>query len=204
MSATCRPADNPFASHRVEALGFRSAALEWRSLMQRVDDLGRRVAVVGPKGSGKTTLLEELARRLEQPVVVVRIPGGCPRPWRTVSAQLPRPVTHRHAILVDGSEQLGVVGWRRLLHATRRARSLIVTVHKPGRLPTLIECRTTSGLLRDLVEELAPADTSNLQFGLDGLFQRHEGNLRSCFRDLYDVCAGRVTSDQKDRYGTDH
>jgi len=203
MSATCRPADNPFASHRVEALGFRSSALEWRSLMQRVDDLGRRVAVVGPKGSGKTTLLEELASRLEQPVVV-RIPGSCPRPCRTVSAQLPRPVTHRHAILVDGSEQLGVVGWRRLLHATRRARCLIATVHKPGRLPTLIECRTTSGLLRDLVEELAPADTSNLQFGLDGLFQRHEGNLRSCFRELYDLYAGRVTSYQKDRYGTDH
>ena len=203
MSATCRPADNPFASHRIEALGFRSAALEWRGLMQRMDDLGRRVTVVGPKGSGKTTLLEELALRLEQPVIV-RIPGSCPRPWPTVSAQLPRPVTHRHAILVDGSEQLGVVGWRRLLHATRRARCLIATVHKPGRLPTLIECRTTSGLLRDLVEELAPADTSNLQFGLDGLYQRHEGNLRSCFRELYDLFAGRVTSDQNDRYGTDH
>ena len=193
MSATCRPADNPFASHRVETLGFRSATLEWCDLMQRLDSLGGRAAMVGPKGSGKTTLLEELALRLEQPVVV-RIPGSCPRPWRTVRAQLPRPVTQRHAILVDGSEQLGVVGWRRLLHATRRARCLIATVHKPGRLPTLIECRTTSGLLRDLVKELAPADTSNLQFGLDGLFQRHEGNLRSCFRELYDVYAGRIRS----------
>jgi hypothetical protein len=204
MIATCRPADNPFASHRIEALSFRSAALEWSGLMQRMDNLGGRAAVVGPKGSGKTTLLGELASRLEQAVVIVRIPGSCPRPWRTVRAQLPLPVTHRHAILVDGSEQLGAVGWRRLLHATRRARCLITTLHKPGRLPTLIECRSTSGLLRDLVEELAPADTLNLQFGLDGLFQRHKGNLRSCFRELYDVYAGRVTSDQKDRYGTDH
>jgi hypothetical protein len=187
-----RPADNPFASHRIEALSFRSAGLEWRGLMQHMDDLGGRAAIVGPKGSGKTTLLEELAHRLEQPIVV-RIPGSCPQPWRTVRAQLPRPVTHRHAILVDGSEQLGTVGWRRLLHATRRAHCLIATVHRPGRLPTLVECRTDAGLLRDLVEELAPTNTVDLQSGLDDLFRRHEGNLRSCFRELYDVYAGRVS-----------
>ena len=192
MSKACRPADNPFASHRVEAFSFRSAALEWRGLMQRMGNLGGRAAVVGPKGSGKTTLLQELARRLEQPAVVVRIPGSCPQPWRTIRAQLPRPVTHRHAILVDGSEQLGAVGWRLLLHATHRARYLIVTLHRPGRLPILIECRTDAGLLRNLVEELVPAGTLNLQIGLDDLFQRHEGNLRSCFRELYDVYAGRI------------
>ena len=192
MSETCRPADNPFASHRVEALGFRSSALEWRSLMQRVDDLGRRVAVVGPKGSGKTTLLEELARRLEQPVVV-RIPGSCPRPWRTVRAQLPQEVTHRHAILVDGTEQLGAVGWRRLLHSTRQARFLIATLHRPGRLPTLVECRTDAGLLRDLVEELAPQEFTEVEPSLDGLFHRNNGNLRQCLRELYDVYAGRIS-----------
>ena len=196
MSRACRPADNPFASHRIEALSFRSAALEWRDLMQRMDDLGGRAAVVGPKGSGKTTLLEELARRFEQPVVVVRIPGSCPQPWRTVRSQLPRPVTHRHTILVDGSEQLGAIGWRRLLHATHRARCLIVTLHMPGRLPTLVECRTDAGLLRDLVSELVPADAAILESGINDLFQRHEGNLRSCFRDLYDEYAGRVISDQ--------
>jgi hypothetical protein len=190
MNPMCRPADNPFASHRVEALSFRSAGLGWRGLTRRMDDLGGHAAVVGPKGSGKTTLLEELARRLEQPVVV-RIPGSCPRPWSTVSAQLPRPVTHLHAILIDGSEQLGAVGWRRLLHATRRARYLIATRHRQGRLPTLIECRTEAGLLRNLVEELAPADTAHLEPRLDELFHRHRGNLRLCFRELYDVYAGR-------------
>jgi energy-coupling factor transporter ATP-binding protein EcfA2 len=156
-----------------------------------MNDLGGRAAVVGPKGSGKTTLLEEMALRLEQPVVV-RIPGSCPRPWRIVRAQLPRPVTHRHAILVDGSEQLGVVGWRRLLNSTRRARSLIVTLHRPGSLPTLVECRTDAGLLRDLVEELAPQEFTEVEPSLDGLFHRNNGNLRLCLRELYDVYAGRI------------
>ena len=192
MNTICRPADNPFASHRIEGLAFRGAALEWRGLMQRMDDLGGRVAVVGPRGSGKTTLLMELVRRLEQPVIVVRIPGDCPDPWRTTHSQLPRPLTHRHAVLVDGSEQLGVFGWRRLLHATRRARYLIATLHRPGRLPTLIDCRTNPALLRSLVEELAPRKFNEIKLSLDGLFHRNNGNLRLCLRDLYDVYAGRA------------
>ena len=192
MNTICRPADNPFASHRIEGLAFRCAALGWRGLMQRMDDLGGRVAVVGPKGSGKTTLLMELARRLEPPVVVVRIPGDCPDPWRITHSQLPRPLNHRHAVLVDGSEQLGVFGWRRLLHATRRARYLIVTLHHPGRLPTLIDCRTNPALLRNLVEELAPQKFNEIDSSLDGLFHRNNGNLRLCLRELYDVYAGRA------------
>ena len=192
MSTMCRPAENPFASHRIESLAFRCAAVEGRGLVQRMDGLGGRVAVVGPKGSGKTTLLTELARRLEQPVVVVRIPGDCPDPWRTTRSQLPHQLPNRHAVLVDGSEQLGVFGWRRLLHATRRARCLIVTLHRPGRLPTLIDCRTDAGLLRDLVEELAPQKFNEIEPSLDGLFHRNEGNLRLCLRELYDVYSGRA------------
>jgi len=186
-----RPGDNPFAGRRIESLPFRSPNFSWRRVENRLASLGHRCAIVGPKGSGKTTLLEAIAGRLETRVVMVRIPGGCSHPWRTVSDQLPRPVTGGHAVLVDGCEQLGAVGWRRLLHRTRRAQALIVTLHRPGSLPTLVECRTDHGLLRDLVEELVPADASTLEPGLDELFHRHEGNLRLCFRELYDVYAGR-------------
>jgi energy-coupling factor transporter ATP-binding protein EcfA2 len=190
-AAIHRPADNPFASHRIEGLGFRHDGTTLQDLRQRLEELGGRVAIVGPEGSGKTTLLEEIASDLGPPRTMVRIPGSCPRPWRTVRAQLPRPVTPRHAVLVDGSEQLGAVGWRRLLHATRRARYLIVTVHSPGRLPTLIECSTDASLLRDLVEELAPQKFNEIESSLDGLFHRNNGNLRLCLRELYDVYAGR-------------
>jgi len=189
---TCRAADNPFASHHVEALRFRSQGLVWRDLVQRINDLGGRVAIVGPKGSGKTTLLEELARRLEEPVVVVRIPGSCPDPWPTTRAQLPHSVTHRHAILVDGSEKLGAIGRRLLLHTTRRAHCLILTLHRRGPLPALIDCSTDPGLLRNLVEELMPTDSATLELGLEDLHRRHGGNIRLCFWELYDVYAGRV------------
>lgn len=190
-SGHCRPADNPFASHRTEDLALRYHELDPEALARRVGALGRRVAIVGPKGSGKTTLLEQLAAILPGRSVLVRIPGGCARPYRSARRQLPRPVTRDDVVLVDGGEQLGPVGWRLLLRATRVARGLVATLHRPGRLPTLIECRTDPALLRELVADLAPEDAGELDATLDGLFDRHGGNIRSCFRELYDVYAGR-------------
>jgi hypothetical protein len=75
---------------------------------------------------------------------------------------------------------------------TRHARSFVATLHQPGRLPTLIECETNSRLLHELFEELALADASAIAPSLDELFHRHEGNIRSCLRELYDVYAGRM------------
>ena len=190
--ARYRPADNPFASHRVEGLAYRYNGLGLSGLRQRLEEMGGRVAIVGPKGSGKTTLLEELATTLPGEAVQVRIEGGCRHPRRTVRAQLPRPVTPNNLILVDGAEQLGPMGWRLLLRATRPARSFVATLHRPGRLQTLIECRPDHALLCDLVEELTPVDAPALIPGLEELFQRHDGDIRLCLRELYDMYAGRV------------
>jgi hypothetical protein len=188
-----RPADNPFASHRLEGLAFRFNGSGIDAIGRRLEEIGGRGAIVGPKGSGKTTLLEEIASALCGERIHVRIWGGCGHPWRTARAQLPRPVRPKHAVLVDGAEQLGPIGWRLLLRATRPARSLVATLHQPGLLPTLIECRTTSHLLSELVEELVPADAPSLGPRLEELFDRHGGNIRSCLRELYDVYAGRAT-----------
>ena len=197
--ARYRPVDNPFASHRVEGLAYRFNGLGLTALRQRLEEMGGRSAIVGPKGSGKTTLLEELASTLPGEAVRVRIEGGCRDPWRTARAQLPTRVTANHVVLVDGAEQLGPIGWHLLLRATRHARSFVATLHRPGRLPTLIECRPDHGLLCDLVEELMPVDAPALTPGLEELFQRHGGNIRSCLRELYDVYAGRVSRGEREK-----
>jgi hypothetical protein len=191
--ASCRPADNPFASHRIEGLPFRHARTSRTDLCRRLEALGGRAAIVGPEGSGKTTLIEELASIVTGDALLVTVSGVSARPWQPVRARLPKPVTANHVVLIDGADRLGAVGWRRLMWATRRARAVVATLHRPGRLPTLIECETDRDLLRELVEELAPADAPVLAPGLDELFERHEGNIRSCFRELYDVYAGRTT-----------
>jgi len=196
---THRPADNPFASHRVEDLAYRCDGFSVTDLARRTQELGGRVAIVGREGSGKTTLLHELAVFLPGEPVQVRIRGGCRRPWRAALAQLPRSVQPSQVVLVDGAEQLGPVGWLLLLWAARSARCLVATLHRPGRLPTLIQCRTNHGLLRDLVSELAPADQSPPELDLDGLFRRHHGDIRLCLRELYDVFAGRDSAGTRSR-----
>lgn len=190
----CRPADNPFASHRVEGLPFRQNGLSRESLLRRLVELGGWAAIVGPEGSGKTTLLEELACVLSADPVLVRYSGDCRHPSRTARAQLPNPVTSSHAVLLDGVEQLGPFGLRRLFFAVRDASFVIATLHRPRVLPTLIECRPDPSLLVELVEELAPNEAPALGPGLDHLFKRHDGNIRLCFRELYDVYAGRSNS----------
>jgi ABC-type antimicrobial peptide transport system ATPase subunit len=190
--ARYRPADNPFASHRIDGLAYRTTEFEVASLCRRLENLRDRAAIVGPQGSGKTTLLEELASVLPGEPVLIRVQGWCRHPWRTVRAQLPRSVTLDQAVFVDGAEQLGPIGWRLLLCSTRPARSLVATLHRPGLLPTLVECKTNSHLLNELVEELAPADVPALEPNLEELFYRHNGDIRLCLRELYDVYAGRV------------
>ena len=188
-----RPADNPFASHRIEGLAFRNRDFEVAELCRHLENFRGRAAIVGPKGSGKTTLLEELAAALPGNKIRVRIEASSRRPWRSARSQLPKAVTPNHVVLVDGAGQLGPLGWHLFLRATRHSRIFVATLHRPGRLPALVECRTDHGLLRDLVEELAPSDAPALTPRLERLFERHGGDIRLCFRELYDVYAGRTT-----------
>jgi len=183
-----RAADNPFAAERIDALGLRPVGWTWSGLLERLERLDYRGAVIGPHGTGKTTLLGELGRRLgPHRSVHVRIPADDLR----VAARLPALDTTDRIVLLDGSERLTAVAWWRLRLAWRHAAGLVITAHAPGRLPTLVEMRTDPALLRELVAELAPRDVDRIGAALDGLFERHRGDIRSCLRALYDLEAGR-------------
>lgn len=150
--------------------------------MHRLQALRYRCLIVGPEGSGKTTLLEDLAPRLhalEFATTFFSIDGGFPR----VSAG-PSDI-----VLLDGAEQLDRACWNALSRQTRYNAGLIATSHIAGRLPTLIECRTTLELLRQTVVELAPGHFSRLEPMLPELFRRRKGNVRLALADLYDVMA---------------
>jgi GTPase SAR1 family protein len=182
--------DNPYAVEHLHSLRYRFDNDDWDSLLNRLRCLRGRAAIVGPHGSGKTTLLNELALRLsDRGLRVHRLFLNAEH--REFPSSFVREVAPSlsvdDVVLLDGCEQLPLALWLRFRWATRRAGGLIVTAHRPGRLPTLLECRTTGALLSALVSQLVsppPPDAT-----LHRLFERHQGNLREVFRELYDQAA---------------
>jgi len=173
-------------------LALRTRGVPWDRLLERFEALGRRAAIVGLHGAGKTTLLEDLEPRLAGRGYRLRkvfLRDGQRRLGPQRSALLAR-LQPGDLLLVDGAEQLAPWAWWELQRRARRAAGLLITVHEPGRLPTLWESRTSPGLLADLAAELVgPAEAATLP--LAELFERHRGNLRDALRELYDLYAAR-------------
>jgi hypothetical protein len=89
-------------------------------------------------------------------------------------------------ILFDGAEQLGWIGWSRFERRARAAAGLLITCHRPGMLPPLLETATSPGLLDGLVEEILGALPPEIRSTTPALCEKHGGNLRDALRELYD------------------
>jgi len=185
--------DNPFAVERVQAIRYRPLNTTFDRLLARLHELNYRAAITGPEGSGKTTLLEDLGQTFREKgirtkVVFVNDTSSFDSPsCRRLLADLSRD----QIVLLDGADLIRRSDWSLLKrHTITHAYGLIVTSHRRGLLPTLIECLTSPALLREIVAELQPQGrTLDAEF-LDKLYERHQGNLRACLRDLYDLYAG--------------
>ena len=182
--------DNPFRTERLLSGQYRLQGISWDQLLERCRVLRYRAALVGPCGSGKTTLLEDLGRRLEEHglrTVYARLqPEHCN--FRSL-LRLTAGLTGRDILLLDGTEQLPWWKWQPLKWGTLNAGGLLVTLHKPGRLPSLWQCRTSATLLAEIAAELLGTDPEALRQEAKRLFQKHHGNLREALRDWYDLMA---------------
>jgi len=185
---------NPFRVSRLEALRFRFPPGEnWESLETRLEELGGRGAVVGPHGSGKTTLLEEWAQRRRKSgkrLLKIRLNTE----QRSISPAFMQAVRRdpQVEVFLDGAEQLSFRAWRRFLSDIGKARGLIITSHRAGRLPLLLRTGMTPMLARNIVHELLEGEeTPSTSALLPDLLRKHEGNLREVLLELYDrVAAG--------------
>ena len=188
--------DNPFRAERVQSVRFRFDSVEngftLPDLLARLEAMQWRGAIVGPQGSGKTTLLEELephfAARNWQ-ICRLRLSREEPRFAPGLLDELSARLTSQHMILLDGAEQLNGFTWRRFERLSRRAAGLIITSHRTGLLPTLVQCHTSPQLLRDILDELLGDDAARWHDEVNELWTRHQGNLRSALRQLYDIHA---------------
>ncbi|MBK9165986.1 MAG: ATP-binding protein [Bryobacterales bacterium] len=169
--------ENPFATHRLEALRYRWPRVTVASLTSRFEAMGARAALVGPKGTGKTALLREIGHELVR------------RGWRIREVRGGRklpPPEPGCCLLIDGAER---IDWPRWLAWRLRYRgAMLITAHRGGRLPLLHRCESDPGILRDLARELgveiAPAESERL-------FLDHAGNLRDALLALYTTYASK-------------
>ena len=190
-----RARDNPFATVHLHRLRYRLQGATWDELLDRLQRLNWRAAIVGPHGSGKTTLLEALAGRLRErgfETRRLRLSEDHPRIEFGECDEVLADLRSEHIVLLDGSEQMGRWAWHRFERRSRGAGGLIITAHRPGRLPSLLTCETTPGLLGYVVQELLPDAPALSAATARDLFLRHRGNLREALRELYDVYARQV------------
>jgi len=183
--------DNPFSVERVEAIRYRPLATTFDTILARLAVLGYQAAIVGPEGSGKTTLLEDIERALDRRGVRTRsifVNDTVPLDG-TRRKRLLLELEGDEVVLLDGADTLRPsVSMRFQRRLLKRAAGLVVTTHQPGCLPTLIECATTPALLQGIVSDLVPSGSVPPDI-LKRLYHDHEGNIRHCLRDLYDLAA---------------
>jgi GTPase SAR1 family protein len=184
--------DNPFSVECMHRIRYRPLDTTFEQILSRLDKLNYRAAIVGPEGSGKTTLLEDLQAALEQKGFKTRMVFAndtCPFSdaacRHLLSGLLPDEI-----VLLDGADAVSPSSWRLLRHRTiQHAHGLVITSHRRGRFPALIDCRTTPALLREIVDDLVAPGHKIPRSLLDRLYREHHGNIRDCLRDLYDILA---------------
>jgi hypothetical protein len=184
--------DNPFSSDRILGIRYRLQDLTWEQLWLRLANMDYRGALVGPQGSGKTTLLEDLASALRERgfrTQWLRLQGSTRRFSPLTLKTFFSAVESDDIILLDGAEQLSRPAWELFKIKSRKAVGLIITTHRPGRLPTLLECVTHPGLLEAIVRTLLFDGAHEIPPPTAELFHRHKGNLRNALRELYDLYA---------------
>jgi len=183
--------DNPFSSRHIGRLAYRGKVPK-TEIMRRLRRMGHRGAIVGPKGSGKTMLLETIGRLLQQAgytVIHLRLTVEDKSISKTTFKPMGRPLSVCHAILLDGAEQMSFFRWRHFRRRVRNAGALVVTSHRAGFLPELMQTRTSPELLADLVSDLLGKSHKIPGHDIERLFEVHDGNIRTALRELYDIWA---------------
>jgi hypothetical protein len=173
--------ENPFASHIISTIEYRfERPHDLDLILRRFEENHRRGAIVGPHGSGKTTLLRTIRTELQRKgfeVCSVELRDKEPK-----QIELPP----KSVVIIDGAEQISALKWWLLMRRAERAqiRGVIITTHRPQKLPTIYQTRPSQQVFTQLVAELCSADIASND--LAAVYAKHDGNVREALREMYD------------------
>ena len=188
---------NPFSTRFVQpgAIPWLATDISLRAVLFRLYDVDNRAIICGPHGSGKSTILSHLAsvaQREGLKVDCLRIRSWIDaiRVMRVFATINPK----QSLVSVDSWELLGFLGWFLCQFADFRGLCVVVTVHERpwwNNWPVLLHTKADDKTFRLLVHELMTkyAGSKTIEFSgamLRDVFQRHSGNLREGFFELYD------------------
>ena len=188
---------NPFSTRFVQpgAIPWLTTDISLRAVLFRLYDVDNRAIICGPHGSGKSTILSHLAsvaQREGLKVHCLRIRSWIDaiRVMRVFATINPK----QSLVSVDSWELLGFLGWFLCQFADFRGLCVVVTVHERpwwNNWPVLLHTKADDKTFRLLVHELMAkyAGSKTIEFSgamLRDVFQRHSGNLREGFFELYD------------------
>lgn len=182
---------NPFCARRLRpgAIPFVfPAGVSLADVLARLEQAAWRGQIVGPHGSGKSALLETLIPAIEaagRPVVRFTLRDG----QRHIADAARSPLVPGTLLVIDGYEQLSP--WHRL-RVRWRCRSqrlgLLVTCHRPCRLPRVFEAAVDPELAWRVVSHLLAGQTGRItRHDVAARLALHHGNLRETLFDLYDL-----------------
>ncbi|MGN6507758.1 MAG: hypothetical protein ACTHM6_19535 [Tepidisphaeraceae bacterium] len=181
--------ENPFRVDRVTRLAFIDEANVIGALAERASAAVVRGAIVGPEGSGKSTLLRALLSVLEaRGHRLVRVQLGASATTAELQAAAAMAIESAGGVVaIDGFEQFG---WRLRRRVMRRCPRLLVTAHRPLRIPTIVHLQpgpsTLDAILARLLDRVSLATRDFAQERLSA----RGGDIRATLFDCYDAWAG--------------
>ena len=184
--------ENPFNVQRIEKIRYNPLDTTIPQLLDKLEQLNYRAAIAGPEGSGKTTLLEDLKKYLKQKNInTINFFINDTNPCTSANInKLIESLNGDEIVLLDGADLISPLKWlifkKKIL---KHAAGLIITTHKPSKLPVLIECRTTVALFKNIVKQLIGGEHSLDCADLEQIYDSHNGNIRSALAQLYDIWA---------------
>ena len=186
--------ENPFRLDKIRRLDFRLNGYTWDSLWDKLSEMNFRAAIVGGHGSGKTTLLEKLQPKITAKGYKTKMAfANQDKPYlRSDLKMILADMDNWDICLLDGADHLPAFSFRSLKQAFIKAdKGLIITVHKPSKLPTLIKCSPDLELFKDIISELLRDHPLPTDQEISLIYNCHRGNLREALWDMYDIWAER-------------